>query len=69
MCCQCVHRDCGVRMRLRSTTKALYIQYTDATFSTPVARPAAEQYMGLLGPTLRANVGDVIKVVFRNKLR
>ena len=29
-------------------------------------RPADERYLGLLGPVIRAEVGDTIKVVFRN---
>jgi len=46
--------------------KCLYRAYTDDTFRTLVARPAAEAYLGDLGPTLRATVGDTIRVVFRN---
>lgn len=46
--------------------KAIYRQYTDATFSKLQARPADEQYLGLLGPILRGAVGDTIKVVFKN---
>jgi hephaestin len=50
-------------------TKALYVQYTDDTFTQRVPRAAKDEYLGLLGPTIRANVGDTIKVVFRNNLR
>ena len=32
-------------------------------------RAAGEQHLGLLGPVIRAEVGDTIKVVFRNNLR
>lgn len=46
--------------------KSQYRQYTDASFSTPVTRPAAEAHLGILGPVLRAEVGDTIRVVFRN---
>jgi len=46
--------------------KAIYREYTDATFSTLKVRPQEEQYLGLLGPVLRGEVGDTIKVVFRN---
>lgn len=46
--------------------KSQYRQYTDGSFSTPVVRPAAEAHMGILGPVLRAEVGDVLRVVFRN---
>lgn len=46
--------------------KALYREYTDATFATPKPRPRQDEYLGLLGPILRAEVGDSIKVVFKN---
>src|SRR5512146_2096077 len=37
--------------------KAVYHEYTDATFSTLKARPPAEQYLGILGPILHGEVG------------
>jgi hephaestin len=46
--------------------KALYREYTDGSFSTLKGRAADEQYLGLLGPVLRGEVGDTIKVVFKN---
>jgi FtsP/CotA-like multicopper oxidase with cupredoxin domain len=46
--------------------KALYREYTDSSFTTLKQRPKHEQHLGLLGPLLRAEVGDTIKVVFRN---
>jgi FtsP/CotA-like multicopper oxidase with cupredoxin domain len=53
--------------RIGSTyEKCLYRGYTDATFSHLQKRPADEAYLGLLGPVIRAEVGDTIKVVFRN---
>ena len=53
--------------RIGSTyLKCLYRAYTDKTFSTRVKIPAAEAYLGNLGPTIRAEVGDNIKVVFKN---
>jgi FtsP/CotA-like multicopper oxidase with cupredoxin domain len=47
-------------------TKCLYHGYTDATFTHQLQRSADEQYLGLLGPVIRAQVGDTIKVTFRN---
>jgi FtsP/CotA-like multicopper oxidase with cupredoxin domain len=47
--------------------KAIYREYTDATFSTMKARPPEEQYLGLVGPILRGEVGDTIKIIFKNK--
>jgi len=46
--------------------KCLYRGYTDGTFRHLQQRPASERYLGLLGPVIRAEVGDTIKVVFRN---
>ena len=46
--------------------KAIYREYTDETFSKLKPRLPEEQYLGLLGPILRGEVGDTIKVVFKN---
>jgi manganese oxidase len=46
--------------------KAIYREYTDATFSTLKIRAPEEQYLGLLGPILRGAVGDTIKIIFKN---
>ncbi|MBI1201901.1 MAG: multicopper oxidase domain-containing protein [Rhodopseudomonas sp.] len=46
--------------------KAIYAEYTDGTFTKRKVRPAASQYLGLLGPVIHAEVGDTIRVVFRN---
>jgi FtsP/CotA-like multicopper oxidase with cupredoxin domain len=46
--------------------KAVYREYTDATFTTLKKRSADEAYLGILGPVLRAEVGDTIQVVFQN---
>ena len=46
--------------------KALFREYTDGTFSTLKPRTAEWQHLGALGPLIRAQVGDTIRVVFRN---
>src|SRR4051794_881674 len=54
--------------------KSLYRGYTDATFTHLIARPtscaptarACDDSLGMLGPVIRAVVGDTIKVVFKN---
>lgn len=46
--------------------KCLYRGYADDTFSAPQQRPAGEEYLGYLGPVIRAEVGDTVKVVFKN---
>ncbi|KAG5186631.1 Cupredoxin [Tribonema minus] len=43
--------------------KALYIEYTDATFTK--VKPTPEN-MGFLGPFMRAEVGDTIELTFKN---
>jgi FtsP/CotA-like multicopper oxidase with cupredoxin domain len=53
--------------RIGSTyRKAVYREYTDATFTTLKPRGPEWEHLGLLGPVLRAEVGDTIKVVFKN---
>lgn len=47
--------------------KAVYREYTDATFTTLKPRPPEEHYLGLVGPILRGEVGDTIKVIFKNQ--
>jgi len=49
--------------------KAIYREYTDATFLTPKQRDPRWEHLGILGPLIRAEVGDTIKVVFRNKTK
>jgi FtsP/CotA-like multicopper oxidase with cupredoxin domain len=46
--------------------KCLYRAYDDKAFTTLTRRPAADAYLGNLGPVLRAEVGDTIVVNFRN---
>lgn len=49
--------------------KALYREYTDATFTT--LKPVSPDWihLGTLGPAIRAAVGDTIVVVFKNNAR
>ena len=46
--------------------KAIYREYTDDTFAQLVPRAPEWEHLGMLGPLLRAAVGDTIVVVFRN---
>jgi len=46
--------------------KVLYRAYTDSTFTERKPRPPKWEHLGTLGPVLRAEVGDTIKVVFKN---
>jgi FtsP/CotA-like multicopper oxidase with cupredoxin domain len=47
--------------------KALYREYTDATFTHRKPRPAKWRHLGLLGPAIQAEVGDTIVVHFKNQ--
>ena len=49
-----------------SYRKVLYREYTDSTFSTLKTRSAAWEHLGILGTLIRAEVGDTIRMVFRN---
>jgi FtsP/CotA-like multicopper oxidase with cupredoxin domain len=46
--------------------KAIYREYTDATFTHLKPRPPQDAYLGIVGPIIHAEVGDTIVVVFRN---
>nr|KAF6381585.1 ceruloplasmin [Pipistrellus kuhlii] len=43
--------------------KLVYREYTDASFQTQKAR---EEHLGILGPVIKAEVGDTLKVTFYN---
>jgi manganese oxidase len=44
--------------------KSRFIEYTDSTFSVPKPQPA---WLGILGPIIRAEVGDTIEIEFLNR--
>ncbi|XP_067851102.1 ceruloplasmin [Heptranchias perlo] len=46
--------------------KALYREYTGETFKTLKKRTPDEEHLGILGPVIKAEVGDSIKVTFWN---
>lgn len=46
--------------------KAIYREYTDSTFTTMKPVSPEWAHKGIMGPILRAEVGDTIRVVFRN---
>ncbi|XP_069723793.1 hephaestin isoform X2 [Phaenicophaeus curvirostris] len=46
--------------------KAVYKEYTDGTFQTPKARGNGDEHLGILGPFLWAEVGDILNIVFKN---
>jgi hephaestin len=50
----------------RTYHKAVFREYTDETFSTLKPRAPEWEHLGLLGPVIHAEVGDTIKVFFKN---
>ncbi|MDQ6767032.1 MAG: multicopper oxidase domain-containing protein [Candidatus Eremiobacteraeota bacterium] len=52
-----------------SYRKAIYRGYSDATFKHLTPRTSQDAYLGLLGPVIRAEVGDQVIVVFKNNSR
>ncbi len=56
-------------LRIGSTyIKALYREYTDASFTKLKPIAARWRHLGMLGPLVRAVVGDHVRIVFRNNL-
>src|SRR6185312_4348687 len=47
--------------------KAIYREYTDDTFSHLKPRAPEWEHAGILGPILQAEVGDTIRILFKNK--
>ena len=58
--------ESGKHQNGRVFQKAVYREYTDATFKTLKKRTAEWEHLGLLGPALHAEVGDTIQVFFKN---
>src|SRR5215212_2135815 len=46
--------------------KSQYREYTNDSFTTLKPIPAKWQHLGILGPAIQAEVGDTIRVVFKN---
>jgi len=49
--------------------KAIYREYTDATFRLLKPRALRWEHLGILGPLLRGEVGDTIKIIFKNNTK
>ncbi|XP_078403289.1 venom prothrombin activator pseutarin-C non-catalytic subunit [Cetorhinus maximus] len=46
--------------------KAIFLQYKDNLFKSPVIRGESEEHLGILGPVISAEVNDIIVVKFKN---
>ncbi|XP_077393254.1 coagulation factor V isoform X2 [Festucalex cinctus] len=49
--------------------KVVFRGYTDGLFRTPEIRGEKEQHLGILGPVIKAEYGQSIMVVFKNKAK
>ncbi|KAH9487800.1 hypothetical protein Btru_068385, partial [Bulinus truncatus] len=49
-------------------TKAKFVRYTDGTFREEATRLSQDDHLGTLGPVLRAEVGERIKVTLKNSI-
>ena len=49
--------------------KSVYREYMDGTFQRLKVRSGHWRHLGMLGPLLRAEVGDQIRIVFKNRTR
>jgi len=61
-----VHTERGPHRIGTKYLKAIYREYTDETFQKLKERTPDETYLGIVGPVLHAEVGDTIKVLFKN---
>jgi manganese oxidase len=59
----------GPRRIGRRYVKAVYQEYTDGSFVKLKRREGRWDHLGLLGPLVRASVGDTIELLFRNNTR
>uniref|UniRef100_A0A8C7XH81 ferroxidase n=1 Tax=Oryzias sinensis TaxID=183150 RepID=A0A8C7XH81_9TELE len=46
--------------------KVVYRQYTNEKFTKPVERTPDMEHLGIMGPMIHANIGDKVKIVFKN---
>ncbi|KAM7407046.1 hypothetical protein PAMA_002993 [Pampus argenteus] len=56
----------GQNSRETKFTKVVFRSYIDENFRTPDIRGEMDEHLGILGPVIKAEVGQTIMVVFRN---
>ncbi|XP_049599397.1 ferroxidase HEPHL1 isoform X1 [Syngnathus scovelli] len=49
--------------------KVVYREYTDETFTVEKKRNADQEHLGILGPLIKAEVGEQIMIMFKNKAK
>ncbi|XP_054452994.1 coagulation factor VIII [Anoplopoma fimbria] len=57
----------GMRKFLPEYKKVVFRAYSDKDFLLPVGRGEPQEHLGIMGPFIRAEINDVLNVVFKNK--
>lgn len=55
--------------RPNTLRKAIYREYTDSSFNTLKPRSPDWEHLGIVGPLIRAEVGDTIRIFFKNNTK
>ncbi|XP_030622577.1 coagulation factor VIII [Chanos chanos] len=56
----------GMRKYFPAYKKVVYRAYQDKDFQQPVKRGELDEHLGIMGPVLKAEVNDILTVVFKN---
>lgn len=56
----------GKKMIGGTYRKSRFTEYTDISFITKKTRSQRENHLGILGPVIRAEVGDTVRIVLYN---
>ncbi|XP_029298113.1 LOW QUALITY PROTEIN: coagulation factor VIII [Cottoperca gobio] len=57
----------GMRKFLPEYKKVVFRAYSDKDFRVPVGRGESQEHLGIMGPFIRAEINDLLTVVFKNK--
>ncbi|XP_044061159.1 coagulation factor VIII [Siniperca chuatsi] len=57
----------GMRKFLPEYKKVVFRAYRDEDFLLPVSRGEHQQHLGIMGPFIRAEINDLLTVIFKNK--
>uniref|UniRef100_A0A8C2WSE7 Coagulation factor VIII, procoagulant component n=1 Tax=Cyclopterus lumpus TaxID=8103 RepID=A0A8C2WSE7_CYCLU len=57
----------GMRKFLPEYKKVVFRAYADEHFLVPLVRGEQQEHLGIMGPFIRAEINDVLTVVFKNK--
>ncbi|XP_030641730.1 coagulation factor V isoform X2 [Chanos chanos] len=60
---------CSTKVGLTKFTKVVFRGYLDSSFRIPDIRGEVDEHLGILGPVIKAEVGETIMILFRNLAR